>query len=75
MVASLYSFSKVSINYIACKLNSLILLVLHFLLSSHLLHATNYTSNGTDNWGTPGTWSPSGTPGSADNVTLAFNFR
>ena len=33
--------------------------------------ATDYTSTNSDNWSTPTTWSPNGTPGAGDTATIA----
>jgi hypothetical protein len=41
------------------------------LLTFLTARATNYTSTGSGNWSSSSTWSPSGVPGSNDNVTVA----
>ncbi len=40
------------------------------LFSSSVILAGSKSSTGTGNWNTPGTWTPSGVPGSTDNVTI-----
>jgi fibronectin-binding autotransporter adhesin len=47
----------------------LILLIL--IIQPFLVWATNYTSTTNGNWSSSSTWSPSGVPGSSDNVTIA----
>ncbi|MGD0340030.1 MAG: hypothetical protein ABSB78_14715, partial [Bacteroidota bacterium] len=41
-----------------------------FLLTASRTFAVDYTSRANGNWGTTTTWTPNGTPGSADNVTI-----
>ncbi len=57
-------------NYLGSKLPSLLFLVLILLLSVHKVHATNYVSNASGPWTTTTNWTPNGTPGAADNVTI-----
>src|SRR5437867_10252501 len=40
-------------------------------LTSMLAFSTTKTSAGNGNWGTVGTWSPSGVPGTGDSVVIA----
>jgi len=51
--------------------NRILLLVL--ITASFLAKATNYTSVANGNWNSSSTWSPSGIPGSGDNVTINTN--
>ncbi|MBK7853679.1 MAG: hypothetical protein IPJ79_01100 [Bacteroidetes bacterium] len=48
------------------------LCTLYLIIGTFSLHATNYSWNGSSStaWGTSANWTPSGVPGSSDNVTI-----
>ncbi len=44
--------------------------IILLVISTGSLFAASYLSNGSGNWGTPTIWTPNGTPGTGDDVTI-----
>src|SRR5262245_19382084 len=53
------------------KLPQLFVVVVLTVFTVAISHAATKTSTGSGNWNTAGTWSPSGTPGTNDDVIVA----
>ena len=58
-------------NVMVKKLYFLAIMIILVVASTSKLNATDYVSNKTGNWATTTVWTPTGTPGVNDNVTIA----